>query len=123
MKSPMQTLVTSRYSQVWSVEETVTEPSDILASDEDLSAQFIEQRAHELLSNHTHFRGRAGRFQYEYREEVLIVRGLVPSFYLKQVLQTALMELDGVSQIDNRVDVVSSHGLSSVTRNSMRPDE
>jgi hypothetical protein len=78
-------------------------------------ARSIKQQAHQLLSNHPHFRGRTTGFQYEYREEVLIVRGLVPSFYLKQVLQTALIELDGVVQIDNRVDVVSSSGLSSVT--------
>ena len=37
-----------------------------------------------------------------------------PSFYLKQVLQTLLRNLDGVKQIDNQVDVVTSTGLSSV---------
>jgi BON domain len=44
---------------------------------------------------------------------VLIIRGRVPSFYLKQVLQTLLRGIDGVDQIDNQVDVVSSSGLSS----------
>jgi hypothetical protein len=119
----MTTLVTSLYSQAWPAEETSTESFENSLSDEDMWARFIEQRAHEILSQHCHFRGRAVTFQYEYREEVLIVRGLVPSFYLKQVLQTALMELDGVAQIDNRVDVISSHGLSSVSRTSMPPKE
>jgi hypothetical protein len=38
----------------------------------------------------------------------------LPSFYLKQVLQTLLRDLDGVTRIANRVDVVSPTGLSSV---------
>ena len=119
----MEILVTSRYFQSWPVEELVTESLDNLPDDGDLWARFIKQRAHELLSTHSHFRGRAAGFQYEYREEVLVVRGSVPSFYLKQVLQTVLMELDGVVQIDNRVDVTSSHGLSSVGRISMLPKD
>ena len=47
-------------------------------------------------------------------DDTLILRGEVPSFYLKQVLQTLLTQVDGVSRIDNRVDVTSSTGLSSV---------
>jgi hypothetical protein len=45
---------------------------------------------------------------------VLTLRGRLPSFYLKQMLQTLLRNLDGVTRIDNQVDVVSSIGLSSV---------
>ena len=119
----MEILVTSRESQAWPVEQAVTESFDNSPSDEDLWARIVEQRAHELLSTHSLFRGRAAGFQYEYREEVLVVRGSVPSFYLKQVLQTVLIELDGVVQIDNRVDVISSHGLSSVGRASMLPND
>lgn len=52
--------------------------------------------------------------QCEYRSGVLRLVGQVPTFYLKQVLQSILQNLDGVTQIDNRVDVVSSNGLSSV---------
>jgi hypothetical protein len=45
------------------------------------------------------------------------VRGRVPSFYLKQVLQTILMRVEGVGVVDNQVDVVSCDGLSSVRAN------
>jgi hypothetical protein len=45
---------------------------------------------------------------------VLTLEGRVPSFYLKQVLQTMLFGVGGVDRIDNRVDVVNSSGLSSV---------
>jgi hypothetical protein len=46
----------------------------------------------------------------------LTLRGRVPTFYLKQVLQTMLGGLEGVDRIDNQVDVVNSEGLSSVRR-------
>jgi hypothetical protein len=80
----------------------------------------IEQGAQDLLSQHSHFRGRAGNFQYEYRAGVLIVRGRVPTFYLKQVLQTVLKDVEGVTWIDNQVDVISSEGMSSVRLSSSR---
>jgi hypothetical protein len=80
------------------------------------SGQTIEQRAQVLLSQHSHFRGRANSFDFEYCDDVLIVRGCVPTFYLKQLLQTALKEFEGVTWIDNQVDVVASRGVSSVRR-------
>ncbi len=42
-----------------------------------------------------------------YCDGVLILRGRVPTFYLKQILQTVLKDLDGVQQINNQVDVLS----------------
>jgi hypothetical protein len=44
----------------------------------------------------------------------LTLHGNVPSFYLKQVLQSILKDVPGIERIDNRVDVVSAAGLSSV---------
>jgi hypothetical protein len=67
----------------------------------------IADRAYAMLEAHAHFRGRAGRFEFVCQEDVLVVRGAVPSFYLKQVLQTVLKDVDGVRQIDNQVTVVS----------------
>jgi hypothetical protein len=49
-----------------------------------------------------------------YSQGTLTLRGRLPSFYLKQLLQTHLRNLDGVTQINNQVDVVSSTGLSSI---------
>jgi osmotically-inducible protein OsmY len=49
-----------------------------------------------------------------FQNGVLTLRGRVPSFYLKQMAQTVLANLEGVERIDNRVDVVSARGLSSV---------
>ena len=42
----------------------------------------------------------------EYREGVLTLRGCLPSYYLKQVAQTAVGHLDGVRQVVNLIQVV-----------------
>jgi hypothetical protein len=97
------------------------ESFDNAMRDSKMDIRIVEQRAYEMLSRHHHFRGRAGNFEYEFQENVLIVRGRVPTFYLKQLLQTVLKDVDGVSGIDNRVDVVSSHGVSSVRQASSFP--
>ena len=44
----------------------------------------------------------------------LVLRGCVPSFYLKQNLQELLRGIPHVEQIVNNVDVICSNGLSSV---------
>ena len=51
---------------------------------------------------------------FSYSQGILTLEGRLPSFYLKQVLQTHLRDLEGVTRIDNRVDVISATGLSSV---------
>ena len=51
---------------------------------------------------------------FSYSQGILTLEGRLPSFYLKQVLQTLLRGLDGVTRIVNRVDVASPTGLSSV---------
>ena len=53
---------------------------------------------------------RVGRFatrsvSCSYHEGVLILRGLVPTYYLKQIAQTTVMGIDGVEQVDNRIEV------------------
>jgi hypothetical protein len=57
-------------------------------------------------TSHAHFRGRADNFEFECSKKVLVIRGRVPTFYLKHLLQDALKQVDGVRRIDNRVDVV-----------------
>jgi hypothetical protein len=50
----------------------------------------------------------------EFTDGVLKVSGRVPTFYLKQILQSRLANIAGVQWVDNQVDVVSSVGLSTV---------
>lgn len=72
--------------------------------------------ARELLSNHAHFRGYADHFVFTAQEGMLTVEGSVPSFYLKQVLQTCLRDIHGVVKVLNRVDVACPTGLSGCSR-------
>jgi hypothetical protein len=74
----------------------------------------IANRARTLIANHAHFRGRADAFDFEIDGDVLIIRGCVPTFYLKQLLQDALKQLPGVYRIDNRVDVFAYADASSL---------
>jgi hypothetical protein len=41
----------------------------------------------------------------DYQEGVLILRGRVSAYYLKQIAQAAVSELDGVLEIANRIEV------------------
>ncbi len=41
----------------------------------------------------------------EYRKGVLVLRGTVPSFYMKQVAQTVTARVWGVEVLDNRLSV------------------
>ncbi len=72
------------------------------------------------LSQHDHFRYHLDSIFIDYQKGRLIITGRLPSFYLKQMLQTVLRTLPEVQQIDNRVDVVSSRGLSSIPRPAER---
>ena len=65
------------------------------------------------LHEHPHFRGRTSTVELEFDQGTIILMGRLPSFYLKQLLQEDLRDIDGVETFDNRVDVVCSNGLSS----------
>ena len=73
----------------------------------------VTQMANRALDAHPHFRGRANTIRIEIRQNTLVVSGRLPSFYLKQLLQEALRQVDGVRTIENCVDVVCCNGMSS----------
>ncbi len=67
----------------------------------------LESEARRRLDAHHLFRGRSGTVQIEVAEGVLVLSGRLPSFYLKQALQTDLKQMSGIRQIVNRVEVFS----------------
>lgn len=81
-----------------------------ISQEDVLTSDTITQRARDLVASHAHFCGRAEKFEFELVDDVLVIRGCVPTFYLKQLLQDALKQLVGVRRIDNRVDVFVSAG-------------
>lgn len=44
----------------------------------------------------------------EYHEGVLTLRGCLPTYYLKQMAQTAVARLDGVKRIVNEIEVIAA---------------
>ena len=42
----------------------------------------------------------------DYRGGVLVLRGYLPSYYLKQIAQEVVARLEGVAAIDNQIQVV-----------------
>lgn len=70
----------------------------------------VEDRARFLLERHPHFHGRSDWIQIRYRNRCLRLDGQLPSFYLKQLAQEALRNIDGVEQIDNQIMVASPQG-------------
>lgn len=67
--------------------------------------QPLATRAWRRLDSDPLFQGRVSGLEIEEHEGRLIVRGRLPSFYLKQLLQTRLRQVEGVASIENQVDV------------------
>jgi osmotically-inducible protein OsmY len=43
----------------------------------------------------------------EYHEGILTLRGCLPTYYLKQVAQEVVAEVEGVEKVSNRIEVVA----------------
>jgi hypothetical protein len=85
------------------------------------SGRGVLQAARAVLEGHMHFRGRADLFVLTAYEDVLIVRGSAPTYYIKQMLQAVLGQVEGVTRVDNQVVVINPQGLSSVPQEPVRP--
>lgn len=81
----------------------------------------IERRAYDILDAHPYFHGRAAKFEFTCGKDVLVVRGAVRTFYLKQMLQTVLKEVSGIQRIDNQVTVMCDNGLCRSERYGLAP--
>lgn len=69
-------------------------------------------RARTKLAQHCHFHHTAACLDFDVLGDTLVVRGRVTSFYLKQMVQTVLRDLEGVRWVDNQIEVVSNNGFS-----------
>jgi hypothetical protein len=78
----------------------------------------VALRVRERLSScpYSHY---LNQVQIHYASATLTLKGSVPTYYLKQVLQTLLRDLEHVDRIVNEVDVVSSTGVGSEPRNDL----
>lgn len=80
---------------------------------EDAGCQsIVEKRIRERLENCSwsyYFK----QITWNFQRGRLALKGRVPTFYMKQILQEMLRDIELVELIVNEVDVVSSTGLSS----------
>ena len=51
------------------------------------------------------------RLHCEVTDAVVIVHGVLPSYYLKQMAQTAILRLDGIRSVTNLVEVRGTGGV------------
>ena len=78
------------------------------------SGNDIRLYARYALERSVSFHGRCDGFRFDSRDGVLTIRGRVPTFYLRQLLERIVSRVNGVRYVDNQIDVICSHGLSSV---------
>ncbi|TWT78116.1 hypothetical protein Pla123a_09050 [Posidoniimonas polymericola] len=71
----------------------------------------VELTATEKLEHSSHLFRRS--VSCRFREGVLRLDGRVPTFHLKQIAQSLLDNIDGVSRIENALVVVNPTGISS----------
>jgi hypothetical protein len=50
------------------------------------------------------------RLRCEVNEAVVVVHGVLPSYYLKQIAQTLIQRLDGIKSVTNLVEVQAPEG-------------
>jgi hypothetical protein len=84
-----------------------TTPSPYLkVVDADAESEVV-LRARHIVEQHAQLGRRTTDLQFTVEGEMLVVRGSVPTYYLKQLVQTALKGLEGVRRIENQVEVVA----------------
>ncbi|NLE39900.1 MAG: BON domain-containing protein [Pirellulaceae bacterium] len=67
------------------------------------SLETIGMKARRRLAKSTHVSIR--KVTCRYHEGVLLLHGRVSSYYAKQLAQEVVRDLDGVEEIDNRIEV------------------
>jgi osmotically-inducible protein OsmY len=72
---------------------------------EQRAATPIERSAKRRLAESGCYARQFEQITVRWRDGVLTLQGRLPSFYLKQVLQTLLRNVEGVNRIDNQVKV------------------
>ena len=85
----------------------------IEASD-DLEPDMSETLAQQMLANDRHYSCHFRNISCHHEDGVLTLRGRLPSFYLKQILQTILRDLSGIKRIDNQTDVCETSGAMEI---------
>lgn len=76
----------------------------------------IEREARERLTLQCPYGLNLQEVTCHFEDGALVLRGRVPTFYLKQLVTSFLWGLEGVDCIDNQIEVVYSAGLGRFRR-------
>ena len=77
----------------------------------------MERRARTMIEKHSSLLAEPSYSSFSIEMKYSLSAELFRSFYLKQVLQSVLKNLDGVRRIDNQVTVDWNDGLIGPNRN------
>ena len=69
------------------------------------SGHSLEQLVHSALARNTHVRGR--NLDIEVNEDRVVLKGVVGTYYQKQIAQETIRSVDGVNSIQNEIEVIS----------------
>jgi len=69
------------------------------------SGHSLEQLVHSALARNSHVRGR--NLDIEVDEDHVVLRGVVGTYYQKQIAQESIRSIDGVNSIRNEIEVIS----------------
>ncbi|MFT5524335.1 MAG: hypothetical protein ACI9G1_004261 [Pirellulaceae bacterium] len=81
-----------------------------LEKDSRRASEAIMKLARERLAKSGHLHVCGKKIRIDHVNDTLVLDGILPSFYLKQLLQEALQGIEGIERIENRVDVKDEEG-------------
>ena len=73
----------------------------------------VAAQARDVAARQPGLRGISNNLEFTAVKGVLVIRGKVPTFYLKQLLQTELLQVEGVRRIDNQAEVTYPRSRSN----------
>jgi len=69
------------------------------------SGHSLEQIVHSALARNSYVRGR--NLDIEVNEDRVVLKGVVGTYYQKQIAQESIRSIDGVNSIRNEIEVIS----------------
>jgi hypothetical protein len=71
--------------------------------EQEIFCRGMELRAASRITGHPQLRQHCSAVHFYFEDGCLIVAGSVPSFYLKQLIQETIRNLEGIDRVDNRL--------------------
>ena len=83
------------------------QPSDYIALDNEALAESVCKIVEERFKENPSYRNTFKSINYHFHDGTLCLDGTLPSYYLKQVLQFLLIDIENVDRLENYVQVLA----------------